>query len=127
MKLQRINCYRCQYGCNTWTVDVDKGVTPMMIKCRSKPTAKRPIAEKYLDKNGECIGIANSNFYPKLPPPPYADVKLEWYAPSKDEISKMDLGMQEHCKKGGLLLRERTDREPIYHDEPEQSQDSGKD
>lgn len=113
-KNPRINVYVCEYGCHNVTVDVDEGVTPFFIKCLRKSTPDRPIQKKYLDENGECIGIARSTFYPSGPKPPHIpDPTHEWYRPeSLDGLSKDE---KEHVDQGGLLLRPRTEREPIYH------------
>lgn len=116
-KLPRINVYVCEYNCNNVTVDVDHGVTPFMIKCRRKSTPQRPIAQKYLDENGECIGTARSCFYPMEPKPAHIpDPTHEWFKP--DTFEGLHPDEIDHVKRGGLLLRERTDREPIFHEEP---------
>lgn len=115
-ELQRINCYLCEYGCNTTTVDVDRGVTPFMIQCRSRPRKGRPIEAKYLDAEGFCIGTATSSMYPKLPLPPHLVVAWEWYLPSAEEIAQMPGDHRSYYDGQHLKLRERTDREPLYHE-----------
>lgn len=124
MKLPRINVYQCEYSCHIVTIDVDKGVTPFLIKCVRKPTHDRPIEKKYLDEKGECKGQATSSFYPTSEKPPHiGEPTHEWYLPNKEEIQKfceddpdrkeciLDYYNGEH-----LSLRERTDKEPIYHE-----------
>lgn len=113
----RINVYQCQYNCLTTTVDVDKGVTPFMMKCKKKPTKERPIEAKYLGEDGECIGTAQSSFYPRGPMPKYIPVAShEWYAPSEEEQKNLHPAELEHVKNGGLLLRERTKKEALCHE-----------
>lgn len=128
MKLPRYNAYQCEFGCLIVTVDVDKGVTPFEIKCRRKPTKDRPIAKKYLDSDGECIGRARSSFYPKRElPKHYPPVEWEWCLPSEEEIVQeikkwktkgaCEQDVRDWYNGEALMLRPRTDREPIYHDE----------
>lgn len=118
-KLPRINCYRCEFHCNTLTVDVDRGVTPFMIQCRSRSRPDRPIAAKHLDNEGFCKGTATSSFYPKSPPPAHWPAPAwEWYLPSPEEILAMPEVEAEYYRDGKhLKLRPRTMAEPIYHDE----------
>lgn len=112
----RINVYRCEYGCNTSTVDVDDGVTPFMIQCRSRARPDRPLDPKYTGPDGFCIGTAQSSFYPKGPKPPHIrDPEWEWYKPTTTE--GLSDGERAHVERGGLLLRGRTDRAPIFHPE----------
>jgi hypothetical protein len=142
-KIPRINVYRCEYGCNNVTVDVDKGVTPFMIKCVTKAKPGRPLNPLLTDKNGECKGTATSCFYPKGPKPAHiGEPTHEWAIPSEEEIAAEVKAGIEHIKasaampftdedlkafenqvradfkKGQLILRPRTDREPVYHDIP---------
>lgn len=118
-KLPRENCYRCEYGCINLTVDVDEGTTPFMMKCRRRPTPERPIDKSLLGIDGECIGTATSCFYPKsarpanLPAPEW-----EWYKPDAQETANLGDAERDHVEMGGLILRARTDREPLYHPEP---------
>ncbi len=121
-RIPRVNMYVCQYGCRTITVDVDHGVTPFAIKCRRKPTEERPIDEKYLDKKGECSGEAHSNFYPTKGLPTFVYCTHEWYMPSEEEIEAWvkkhpdsERVIRDEFKSGILLLRARTEREPVYH------------
>jgi hypothetical protein len=119
-KQPRINVYRCQYGCNTSTVDVDIGVTPFSIKCRSRSRPGRPLDPKLTGPDGECVGTGNSSFYPKGPRPPWIrDPEWEWYKPTEEDLSKMSKREADHYRNhtGELALRPRTKKEPIYHDE----------
>lgn len=120
MKLPRINVYVCQYGCQLVTVDVDKGVTPFMIKCRRKPTLERPIKRDYLTEDGTCAGTMKSSMYPQGPKPPgIGEPTMEWYRPDEYEINKMEEKLKRYFteNKEALYLRDRTDAEPIYHEE----------
>ena len=128
-KKPRYNCYRCEYGCNNFTVDVDEGVTPFMIKCKAVSRLDRKLNPLLTDKSGECIGNATSCFYPKAPLPSYAVVRHEWVKPTKEQIdaerkivdAEKGAGFYEKCgqveayEKGQLMLVPRTDREPKYH------------
>src|SRR3990167_2030816 len=110
MKLPRINVYRCEYHCNTVTVDVDHGVTPFMIGCRSRSRPDRPIAKDKLDKKGFCIGTGMSCFYPKVPRPAHIpEPSWEWFKPTKEEFEMLDIEQKDenHFKQGGLFLRPR--------------------
>lgn len=120
MKLPRLNVYVCEYHCHTVTVDVDHGVTPFMIKCRAKSRPDRPLKPRLTGPDGECIGTAQSSFYPKVPKPPWIkDPEWEWYKPAAEEIPKLGRGERDHVEQGGLLMRPRTDAEPIYHEDSE--------
>lgn len=113
----KINQYVCEYGCLIHTIDVDDGVTPFFIKCVRKPDSNRPIAKKFLDKNGECIGTASSRFYPREPLPSNVEITHEWYRPdSEDNLTASEI---DHFKNGGLFLRERTDKNPVFHKDEE--------
>lgn len=117
MELPRINVYRCEYGCNTVTVDVDDGVTPFMIKCKAKTRPDRPLLPGLTGPDGECIGTAQSCFYPGGPTPLHiGEPTHEWFKPTMTEIGGLSAGEQDHVKGGGLLLRERTKREPVFYD-----------
>jgi len=80
----KINVYKCTFGHEMITKDIDEGVTPMYLTC---------------DK---CGGYSRSSFY-------NVDQSLkhthEWYKPTKDEIKKLDYNSKEHVKNGGLLLK----------------------
>lgn len=98
----RENAYTCKACGGVFvTVDVDHGVTPFGTVCNA---------------GRECHGMAYSSFYPRGPKPPeLGEAQWEWYRPeSYDGLSP---GEAEHVRKGGLLLRARTDKEPIYHGE----------
>ena len=121
MKNPRINVYQCKWGCHTVTVDVDKGVTPFMIPCKFKGRTDRPVDPRYIGRDGYCIGTAQSSFYPKGPKPPHIkEPEWEWYKPTEKWAKKKDKiysGTYDHWKRGGLSLRERTNAEPIYHED----------
>lgn len=82
------NVYTCD-TCKKYivTIDVDRGTTPMLIKCRDE----------------KCEGTMTSHFYPPMEHKPdiVPDAWWEWYRP--EVIDESD----EHLMKGGLLLRER--------------------
>lgn len=81
----RVNCYTCQYGHITKTIDRDAGVTSMMILC---DTCKQP---------------ARSSFYRDLNPSELP-VK-EWFRPDLKKVLKLK-GMElDHVLSGGLMLR----------------------
>lgn len=119
---ERLNLYVCEHGCHNITVDVDKGVTPFMIPCQFKGRPDRP-ANPALMKDGKCIGLAKSSMYPRELPPevPYPVPTHEWYKPEGAEYDALQGGAKEHVDNGGLLLRERTDKLPIYH--PKEKED----
>jgi len=107
VKLPRENVYRCPAGHLTVTVDVDEGVTPFIITCRS----------------GSCQEAASSSFYPKSPRPAQIPApEWEWYRPTDKQAKKKDRqfpGTWDHVRNGGLLIRPRTSRDPVYHKEEE--------
>ena len=80
---EKINMYLCEYGCHNITVDVDEGTTPFMIDCQFTGRPDRPLNPKY-SRNGKCIGMAKSCFYPRLinENEPYPVPTLEWYRPN---------------------------------------------
>jgi protein gp37 len=98
----RVNVYVCEDSHMTVTVDVDDGVTPFMLGCRQEG----------------CDHFAQSSMYPRgealkrYPAPAW-----EWFKPSPEELRGMDAGMREHCEMGGLDIRARTDRRPVYHED----------
>lgn len=106
-KLPRENAYVCPRNHVTMTVDVADGVTPFMMGCREPG----------------CTLMAQSRFYPKSPrpahiPPP----RWEWYKPTRKQALKKERripGTLQHVENGGLLLRQRTGAEPIYHPDEE--------
>ena len=115
---ERMDLYICEHGCHNITVDVDKGVTPFMIRCEFTGRPDRP-ADPSKMKNGKCIGVAESCMYPKqiddnvkYPVPTH-----EWYRPDLEEYSKLNKYEKEHVVNGGLLLRKRTDRKPELHED----------
>ena len=112
----KINVYVCEHNCLTVTVDVDEGVTPFFIKCRRLGDPKRPLNPLLTGEDGECIGTARSSCYPRGPKPSHIpDPQFEWYRPTcLEELSSNE---RRHVENGGLLLRPRTNREPVYHSE----------
>ena len=101
-QLPRENVYVCQdCGGYTVTVDVDKGFTPFMIQCLV---------------NDDCKGWAYSSFYPKAPRPFHILApEWEWYKPTGKDFIRLSSEMKEHINNGGLDIRARTDKKPIYH------------
>lgn len=103
--IPRENAYVCP-DCKqpTITVDVDEGVTPMFISCKATEG---------------CEGMAQSMMYPKAPRPSHVPAPAwEWYKPTRDEVEESEKeypGSIQHWDNGGLFLRERTDRQPVYH------------
>lgn len=89
------------YGCDTCkgyivTVDIDRGVTPMYIKCQSET----------------CSALMRSYGYPARPRPEHiASADWEWYRPEVNALGRFDNDddANEHILRGGLLLRGRTD------------------
>lgn len=99
-RLPRENAYICDANHATVTVDVDVGVTPANILC----------------KHPGCRLWARSSFYPRQPrPDTYPEPSHEWYRPCEAEANKLDAETRKHVDQGGLLIRPRTDAEPIYH------------
>lgn len=103
--IPRENFYMCS-ECKkpTVTVDVDDGVTPFTITCKTTEG---------------CTGLAYSAMYPKTERPPNVPAPAwEWYKPTEAEVKESDKeypGSYDHWKQGGLFLRPRTDAEPINH------------
>lgn len=100
IKLPRENVYVCNLcGRLMITVDVDTGVTPMFINCRAG--------------DDKCQGSAISGMYPLAPRPASLPApEWEWFRPP---LSQYFCPMSDYELKGGLTLRKRTDREPVYH------------
>lgn len=96
----RENAYTCKACGGVFvTVDVDHGVTPFGTECHASP---------------ECHGMSYSSFYPRGPKPPELGEALwEWYRP--ESYAGLSPGVADHVRKGGLLLRARTDKPPVYH------------
>lgn len=91
----RINIYTCDTcGGKTVTVDIDDGVTPMMIDCRAS------------GNEGDCLGTAMSAMY-RVRPGEAGEPQWEWYKPKELAMRALSPGMLEHVKMGGLLLRRR--------------------
>jgi hypothetical protein len=91
-----INAWKCD-TCGRLTVarHVDDGVTPMFLACRASGEV------------GTCDGRAVSAGYPPPPIPSHITDRLEWewYTPSKRELRRLDVGMQDHVRNGGLVIR----------------------
>jgi hypothetical protein len=116
----RINVYICQKcGGHTVTVDVDEGVTPFMIGCRSGHFVKFGRGKARVKKS--CNGMAHSSFYPRGPKPDYIkEPAWEWFKPTDADLEALYRGdlleqMREHVEKGGLILRRRTKRPARMH------------
>ena len=94
---QRRNAYRCPVcGQHTITVEVDPGVTPATLGCRTTPG---------------CPGRAVSLWYPDPWP---ADVPAtpgwEWYRPDTAHmvlLRRQGGDLWDHLARGGLLIRRR--------------------
>lgn len=89
------NVYTCRL-CRgyTVTVDRDEGVTPFLLGCRAS------------GREGDCKGMAESNFYPKGPRPSHIQAPVwEWYTPEASEYKFLSGPIKEHVDKGGLLIR----------------------
>jgi len=109
IKLDRRNAYFCP-ECRkvTITVDVDPGVTPMFIKC---PHFEISFASSFMYQVLGCMAIKYSPNHGCMVPFP-AD--YEWYKPDKKQ--KLSADEKDHVDQGGLLMRKRTNKEPIYRD-----------
>lgn len=83
----RRNVYTCPAGHELATVDVDEGVTPMLVKCRT----------------AGCDELARSAFYrvDQTVAPTH-----EFYRPNGSETNRLDRDTRYHVEQGGLLLRE---------------------
>ena len=105
MKLERRNAYFCK-ECRkvTITVDVDEGVTPMFIEC---PHCDRQMATSFMYQLPGCMRYDFTKGISILP----AD--YEWYKPDEKETLMLSKAEAEHVFKGGLLMRERTDKPAI--------------
>lgn len=91
--------YECE-RCKAYivTIDIDRGVTPMYMRCQSE--------------SGVCSGLMRSYGYPVEARPPFIpDPQWEWYRPEVNALGRFDNDdeMNEHILSGGLLLRGRTD------------------
>ena len=81
----RVNCYVCDCGHITKTIDVDSGVTPMFYLCE------------------KCGSRATSSFYKDIAP----ELKptQEWYRPTLEETIKAEPFLRNHILSGGLDVR----------------------
>jgi hypothetical protein len=90
MSKNKINTYKCSKGHITVTIDIDEGVTPMMLRCRQRDD----------DGKHNCTEFATSNFYT-------SDQSLipeyEWFKPAS--LKGYSKEMKEHLKMGGLEIR----------------------
>jgi len=101
----RINAFECPDGHITSTVDVDEGATPALIKCR----------------HFRCNLTARSLHYPTDRPIPECipAPRWEWYRPDEKEFALLSEYMKARVHKGFLLLRKRTDKQPLEMEIPE--------
>ena len=107
MEIERRNAYFCK-KCRkvTITVDIDEGVTPMLIPC----IHCEQMANSFMYQVPACMRYDFSNGIKILP----ADI--EWYRPEKNELLKLSSHEKEHVNKGGLLMRKRTKAKAITKD-----------
>jgi hypothetical protein len=92
-----INGWRCaDCGAHTYVVHVDDGVTPMFLACRATEG---------------CKGTGVSLMYSRPPVPQHVidAVEWEWFRPQDRAVRRMEAGMRDHIKRGGLDLRRLTD------------------
>jgi hypothetical protein len=97
-----VNSYKCpECGKVTVTIDVDPGVTPMLLGCRRTPG---------------CRGLAVSSGYPATEPPAslLEHLDWEWALPTAGEYAELDTAMMAYVDNGGLALRPRGDRPSAY-------------
>jgi len=109
MELERRNAYFCK-SCRkvTITVDVNEGVTPMFILC---PDCKKEHATSLMYQIPGCMRFDMIKGIGSILPAEY-----EWYTPEASEIKKLSSMEKEHVKKGGLMMRKRTDAKVIMID-----------
>ena len=83
------NAYECPSGHSTITVDLDEGVTPMVIKCQ----------------HPDCVQYGSSRWYS-------CNQSLQpthgFYRPARAEIDDLDPHSRHPVDQGGLLLRALT-------------------
>lgn len=105
MILERRNAYFCK-SCRriTLTVDIDSGVTPMFISC---PHCSGQ-ATSFMYQIPGCMRFDFSSRVASVFP---AD--FEWYKPDDKELKTLGKSDKQHIKDGGLLMRKRTNAEPI--------------
>jgi len=93
-----LNAYKCQTcGRVIFTIDMDKGVTPMYMSCKIE---------------SDCKGTMVSSGYPKVPAPEDWEKNFPvwcWYRPEAGPLGLFheDQIVDEYIRRGGLLLRER--------------------
>ena len=109
-KGERLNLYVCPKRHKTMTIDVAIGVTPFMLMCKHEGCEEFAQSSLYAPECGVLSLV--------LPP------RWEWYRPSGDEYINLDVNDREsHVDKGGLLLRKRTEAEPVCNSDPRKSFD----
>lgn len=102
MSEQKRNAYYCE-ECKLYivTIDADKGVTPMFLRCRATEG---------------CTGTMHSMMYPADPWPPIdghgveipTEPTYEWFKPTLKQARRHGVGMMDHVRRGGLELRKIT-------------------
>ena len=83
-----VNCYYCDCGHATKTIDIHAGVTPFMFRCE------------------KCSLLARSSFYKDIAPG--TEPTIEFYRPGEDElliIKRKDRLTYDHICDGGLISR----------------------
>ena len=82
-----VNCYSCNCGHITKTIDIDPGTTPFLFTCE------------------KCGDMARSSFY--IDRTPDQKPTIEWYRPTIEEVLKLrkEPGLLEHILNGGLEYR----------------------
>ena len=97
-----VNAYHCEKcGMNTVTIDVDPGVTPMLLGCRRTPG---------------CDGTAVSSGYPVTAPPSHiiAGLEWEWAHPKGFEYARLSPELRQFVDDGGLILQPYSGRPSAY-------------
>lgn len=95
-----VQAYACRWGHLTTTVQINAGEPPDLLPCPSCGLEARALPEAQ-----------------ERPLPPFWPAPAhEWYRPFEHEIERLarvDPGRAEHAARGGLLLRPRTNLEPL--------------
>lgn len=94
--LNRVNVYTCRDGHETFTVDRDKGTTPMLIPCLHKGCKHDARSSMYCVPDAEEILIRNEPLY-------------QWASP--ESFKQVPVNDVEHWRSGGLLLYHPNDRD----------------
>lgn len=50
MSKNRVNCYTCPLGHNTVTIDIDEGVTPMFLRCKTEGCKEQSTSSMYSNR-----------------------------------------------------------------------------